>query len=110
MIANLSHGDGNYWVCPEARVAGRTGPIMRKVRSGGPYPGLHFKQFSVDELFGSGAQHGFNVPATSMSEISYVLLYHLRPLVGEYFIVSPKAQLVSVFVRAKGTEYDRIFQ
>ena len=37
----------------------------------------------------------------------YVLIFHLRPLVGKFFIVSPDGILMRAYLRFKGTDYSR---
>ena len=51
---------------------------------------------------------GFNVPAVSNAGRPYVLIFHLRPLVGEFFIVSPDGILMRAYLRFKGTDYSRV--
>jgi hypothetical protein len=70
--------------------------------------GCNFKQVSVQELDGRGDPRSFNVPAGSASVMPYVLVFHLGPLVGEFFVVSPEGQLLTAFVRRKGTGYSQI--
>lgn len=96
------------WFVQESGWPARLGPVCEKFGVAQLTPDCVFKQISVEELSGVRAQHGFNVPAAATREIPYALLFHLRPLVGEFFVVTPEAQLVSVYVRSKGTDYDRI--
>jgi tetratricopeptide (TPR) repeat protein len=67
-----------------------------------------FKQVSVQELDGRGDPRAFNVPASSGGAIPYVLIFHLGPLVGEFFIASPEGELLKAFIRSKGTGYSQI--
>lgn len=66
-----------------------------------------FKQISVQEEQGRGDPRGINVPART-SEVSCVLIFHLGPLVGEFFIVSPQGELLKTFIRTKGRGYEQI--
>lgn len=67
-----------------------------------------FNQVSVQASENGEGPRGINVPVISNSEISYVLIFHLRPLVGEFFIVSPQGSLIKAFVRRKGAGYSKI--
>lgn len=66
-----------------------------------------FKQISVQEVQGRGDPRGFNVP-DGADEAPYVLVFHLSPLVGEFFIASPQGELLKSFVRTKGRGYEPI--
>jgi hypothetical protein len=66
-----------------------------------------FKQISVQEVQGRGDPRGFNVPAGA-DEVPYVLVFHLSPLVGEFFIASPRGELLKSFIRTKGRGYEPI--
>lgn len=66
-----------------------------------------FKQISVQEVQGRGDPRGFNVPVGA-GDVSYVLIFHLSPLVGEFFIVSPQGELLKAFIRTKGRGYEKI--
>ena len=68
-----------------------------------------FKQIAVSGGEpGTLDNHGFNVPLTSTAEASYVLIFHLGPLVGNFFLVSPKGELKASYYRAKGVDYTEI--
>lgn len=67
-----------------------------------------FKQVSIAEAVGRGDPRGFNVPAISSGAVTHVLVYHLGPLVGEFFVVSPQGDLIKAFYRSKGTGYNPI--
>jgi hypothetical protein len=64
-----------------------------------------FKQISVSETEGRGDPRGFNVPVETPPGDPYVLVFHLGPLVGEFFVVRPDGELIRAFYRAKGTGY-----
>ena len=66
-----------------------------------------FKQISVQEVQGRSDPRGFNVRAGTR-EVSYVLIFHLSPLVGEFFVASPQGELLKTFVRTKGRGYEPI--
>lgn len=65
-----------------------------------------FKQVGVQEIEGQDDPHGFNVPAHPRKQ--EVLLFHLGPLVGEFFIVSAQGELIRAYYRTKGRGYSRI--
>lgn len=66
-----------------------------------------FKQISVEEVQGRGDPRGFNVRAAA-DEVSYVLIFHLGPLVGEFFVVSSQGELLRAFIRTKGRDYEQV--
>ncbi len=66
-----------------------------------------FKQVSVEEVHGRGDPRGFNVRAGA-GEVSYVLIFHLSPLVGEFFVASPQGELLRAFIRTKGRDYEQV--
>jgi hypothetical protein len=68
----------------------------------------NFQQVSVQETEGRGDPRGFNVPVASDTAPSYTLIFHLSPLVGEFFVVSPEGHLITAFLRFKGTGYNRV--
>ena len=68
-----------------------------------------FRQLSLEDQREAGsAPRGFNVPAVSSAGPQYVLIFHLRPLAGEFFIVSPDGILMRAYLRFKGTDYSRV--
>jgi hypothetical protein len=68
-----------------------------------------FKQISVSPS-GPGAvdYYGFNVPFSNARSVPYVIIFHLGPLVGDFFVVSPQGKLKASFYRAKGIDYVEI--
>lgn len=66
-----------------------------------------FKQISVQEVQGRSDPRGFNVP-DGAGDVPYVLVFHLSPLVGEFFIASLQGELLKAFVRTKGRGYEPI--
>lgn len=66
-----------------------------------------FKQISVQEVQGRGDPRGFNIP-DGAGDVPYVLVFHLSPLVGEFFIASPQGDLLKAFIRTKGRGYEPI--
>ena len=67
-----------------------------------------FRQLSLQDQREAGSDpRGFNVPAVWNTGPQYVLIFHLRPLVGEFFIVSPDGILMRAYLRFKGTDYSR---
>ena len=67
-----------------------------------------FQQLSVEETEGQSGPRGFNVSVASNSGAPHVLIFHLNPLVGEFFVVSPDGVLRRAFLRFKGTGYSRV--
>lgn len=67
-----------------------------------------FKQIAVDTTQDGLDNHGFNVPFKSGDAVGYVVIFHLRPLVGEFFAVSSDGDLIAALYRAKGTDYTPI--
>lgn len=86
----------------------RLGPVCMKLGVGHLTPECIFKQISVEDDSGKAYPHGANVPVVSTKQIPYVLLFHLNPLIGEFLIVSPRAELIAIYVRSKGTDYQQI--
>ena len=69
----------------------------------------NFKQMAVSEGSpGTVEDHGFNLPEISTGPDSYVVIFHLTPLVGNFFVVSPEGTLKASFYRAKGVDYTEI--
>lgn len=66
-----------------------------------------FKQISVQEVQGRGDPRGFNVRSDT-DEPSYVLIFHLGPLVGEFFVASQQGELLRAFMRTKGRDYEQV--
>jgi hypothetical protein len=69
----------------------------------------NFKQMAVSESPpGTVDSHGFNLPENSTRPDSYVVIFHLSPLVGNFFVVSPEGILKASYYRAKGEDYTEI--
>jgi hypothetical protein len=67
-----------------------------------------FKQIAVSESPpGVVDNYGFNVPLNTPTP-SYAVLFHLGPLVGNFFVVSADGTLKSSFFRAKGKDFTKI--
>ncbi len=84
------------------------GPVCKEFGVAHLTPDCIFKQISVEVVGGSEVSQGFNVPMSATESIPYALLFHLHPLVGKFFIVSPSATLQAAFVRSQGTGYSRL--
>jgi hypothetical protein len=68
-----------------------------------------FRQLSLqDQREAPSDPRGFNVPAVWNTGPHYVVIFHLRPLVGEFFIVSPDGILMRAYLRSKGTDYSLV--
>lgn len=70
-------------------------------------PDCIFKQISVEETQVRGDPRGFNV-RVGVGEVSYLLIFHLGPLVGEFFVASPQGELLRAFIRTKGRDYEQV--
>ena len=70
-----------------------------------PDGGCVFKQVSIQEMGDRGDPRGFNVPRHPNGIIPFVMIFHLGPLVGEFFIASAEGQLIKAFYRTKGAGY-----
>jgi hypothetical protein len=69
----------------------------------------NYKQMAVTESPpGTVDNHGFNLPEISTGPDSYVVIFHLTPLVGNFFVVSPDGTLKASFYRGKGVDYTEI--
>lgn len=67
-----------------------------------------FKQISVSASEpGTVDNHGFNVPLGD-GPVTYIVIFHLGPLVGNFFVVSPDGELKAAFYRAKGVDYTKV--
>jgi hypothetical protein len=69
--------------------------------------GCAMQQVSVEDVEDQSYPRGFNVPSSGDAATD-VLLFHLNPLIGEFFVVSSEGNLKAAFVRSKGTGYDRV--
>ncbi len=68
-----------------------------------------FRQVSVQEIEGRGDPRGFNVPPSGPGgRPDFIVMFHLGPLVGEFFVASPGGELLKAFYRAKGREYEEL--
>ena len=65
-----------------------------------------FRQLAVSEGEpGTINNYGFNVPLEGFKSARYVVLFHLTPLVGSFFVVSIDGELKSSFYRRPSTDY-----
>jgi hypothetical protein len=68
-----------------------------------------FTQVSVSPSEpGTVDSYGFNVPLRSVGPAPYVVMFHLGPLVGDFFVVSLQGKLKASFYRAKGIDYTEV--
>jgi hypothetical protein len=75
----------------------------------GPEADCKFTQISVSPNEpGTIDNYGFNVPLGSADPSRYVVIFHLGPLVGDFFVVSPQGKLKASFYRAKGIDYTEV--
>ena len=118
LIASISAGAAQRTVNPTFAdvvtfVAGKgwvvnLGPLCGHLEIQAGTSACVFRQVSVEETEAHSGPRGFNVPADSSEHPPHVLIYHLGPLVGEFFIVSPEGQLLKAFLRRKGTGYSSV--
>ena len=66
-----------------------------------------FRQLSIQDDLERGYPRGINVAETSANG-AVVFLFHLNPLLGEFFIVSADGALLRAYTRAHGRGYERI--
>ncbi len=64
-----------------------------------------FKQVAVAEGGGTLPNHGFNLPLNVGQPAQFIVLYHLRPLVGTFFVVSLDGTLKASVYRTPGADY-----
>ena len=68
-----------------------------------------FKQVSVSASpAGTIDNHGFNVQVAAAGSEPALLLFHLGPLIGNFFLVSPQGEIKAAFYRAKGVDFTEI--
>jgi tetratricopeptide (TPR) repeat protein len=67
-----------------------------------------FQQLSVEDTTETSYPRGFNVATASKDGRTSILLFHLNPLIGEFFIVAPDGTLAEAYLRSKGSEYERV--
>jgi hypothetical protein len=68
-----------------------------------------FTQISVSANEpGTIDNYGFNVPLTNAGPAQYLVMFHLGPLVGDFFVVSLQGKLKASFYRAKGIDYTEV--
>lgn len=84
------------------------GPLCAEFELNTPETECIFRQISVQEIQSRGDPRAFNVPIRPGQTIPYFLIFHLGPLVGEFFIVSPEGHLLRAFYRVKGQGYERL--
>jgi hypothetical protein len=74
-----------------------------------PKTDCKFRQISVSANEpGTIDNYGFNVPLRKPGPATYVVIFHLGPLVGDFFVVSPQGKLKASFYRAKGVDYTEV--
>jgi hypothetical protein len=66
--------------------------------------GCLFRQLSVRDPQAQDHPRAINVPENGRE----LLLFHLRPLVGEFFVVSPEGKLMRAYYRETGRDYKRL--
>ena len=67
-----------------------------------------FNQLSVQEIDGRSDPRGFNVPLRQNGSLPFILIFHLGPLVGEFFVATSDGILTKAFYRSKGRDYEEL--
>lgn len=71
-----------------------------------PSANCTFKQIAVsDAPTGILDNHGFNIRIGNANGPTELVIYHLTPWRGDFFVVSPTGELRASFKRAKGIDY-----
>jgi hypothetical protein len=75
----------------------------------GPEGDCKFTQISVSPSEPvTTDSYGFNVLLRKAGPVTYVVIFHLGPLVGDFFVVSSQGELKASFYRAKGIDYTEV--
>jgi len=64
-----------------------------------------FRQIAVHTKTAELIDHGFNVP-TDESPPLHVVIYHVSPLTGEFFLASVDGTLIRALFRARGSDFE----
>lgn len=64
-----------------------------------------FRQIAVHARTARLDDHGFNI-SLDESLPSHILLYHVTPLAGEFFVASMDGNLIAAAFRARGTDFE----
>ena len=109
IVVQESAGDSAVWPPFDAVVAlvqrhGVAANLGRLCQAFGLQQSCWFNQIAIDGTADGREHHGFNVPLQG-TDIPYVLIFHLRPLVGEFFVASAQGEVVAARFRAKGIDY-----
>lgn len=69
-----------------------------------------FRQVSVEEAEGRTDPRGLNVQTSNIDPgmEPNIVVFHLKPLAGEFFVVSSSGVLLKSFVRFKGSGYQQV--
>ena len=71
--------------------------------------GCVFKQVSISTSEpGTVDNHGFNIRTNAGTAEPEILIFHLGPLVANFFVVSRDGELKASYYRAKGVDYTQI--
>ena len=68
-------------------------------------PRCLFLQVAVHRRENTIADHGFNVPADSAAP-AQIVLYHVTPLVGEFFLATAEGKLLKALSRSRSTAFE----
>lgn len=67
-----------------------------------------FRQLSIRDESERGYPRGFNVSEQPGSQGFVVFLFHLNPLIGEFFVLSAEGKLLRAYVRTRGRGYAQV--
>ena len=68
-------------------------------------PRCLFFQVAVHKQQNTAEDHGFNVPADSAA-LAQIVLYHVTPLVGEFFLATAEGKLLKALSRSRSTAFE----
>ncbi len=63
-----------------------------------------FQQIAIHTKTSELDDHGFNVPTDEFPPL-HVVIYHVSPLAGEFFLASKDGRLIKAIYRARGTDF-----
>jgi hypothetical protein len=70
-------------------------------------PRCLFLQIALHKKESRGDDHGFNVPADTGAP-AQIVLYHVTPLTGEFFLATSDGRLLKALRRARGSAFEPI--
>jgi hypothetical protein len=88
--------------------AASLGPLCKQFGIGDSGTSCVFRQVSVQETVGRGDPLAFNVLESDRNDPRKILIFHLGPMVGEFFVMSREGRLLNAFVRRVGFGYESV--